>query len=284
MAKEIYVVDQNAMRRPELAGFMAAQPKAKFVIPDTGLVEMVKSEEWEETFRRSFEVFVPVVTRCFMSISVQEALNLELENRASVEGRLLPTDFTNLLRGAIVESQSSNGPTMAFLRERMTHARNELETIELNKEANRKQLQSLVNEFRTGLHANEIKACRQEGAAGRAARAGIAKSVGREFYEARMKKAGVADSVSRRLWKTKSMTSRWCCLVVHHALQWLGEGGLDTAGDKTVVNDILDQDYVLLGSFFGGILSLETDVQQAAHELQAMLDLPPTRNPLVRVV
>lgn len=54
MAK-IYVVDRNVMRRVELVDFMvAAQSGAKFVIPNTGLLEMVKSERREKTLRRSF--------------------------------------------------------------------------------------------------------------------------------------------------------------------------------------------------------------------------------------
>ncbi len=284
MAKNIYVVDQNVMRRAELVEFMAARPNAKFVIPDTGLVEMVKSDQWEETFRRNFQVFVPVVTRCFMSMSVQEARALEIERRTSAEGRLLPADFTKLLRGAIVESQSGSGRTMSQLRGRIAETQEELQQNELNAQANRIELQQLVSQLRSGLTKDEIKACRQEGTAGRSARVGIAQSVGHAFYVAHMKNMGAPDPVSRRLWKTKSITRRWCYLLVHHALQWLGEGGLDTATDKSVVNDVLDQDYVLLGSFFDGILSLETDVQHASRELREMLVLPPSVNALDKTI
>lgn len=278
MAREIYVVDQNVMRRMELTKFMTAHPSARFVIPDTGLLEMVKSEQWEETFRRSFEVFVPVVTRCFMSISVQEARDLELKRRASVEGLLLPADFTKLLRCAILESQSGSGPTMSQLRTQMTEIQREIQQEDLNAQANRIELRRLVDELRSKLTKEEVKACRQEGIVGRLARVGIAHGVGDAVYMAHMKNIGVPDQVSRRLWKAKSMTRRWCYLLVHHALQWLGDGGLDTATDKVVLNDVLDQDYVLMGSFFDGVLSLETDIQFAIEDLKVMLRLPPSAN------
>lgn len=281
MAK-IYVVDQNVMRRVELVDLMAAQPDAKFVIPDTGLLEMAKSDQWEETFRRSFEAFVPVVTRCFMSMSVQEARELEFRTRVSVEGRLLPVEFTKLLRGAIVESQSGHGPTMSQLRGRMAEVREDLQRNELNAQANREELQRLVGELHSKLTRDEIKACRQEGMAGRLARLGIARSAGDALYVVHMTKSKVPDPVSRRLWKTRSMTRRWCYVLVHHALQWLGDGGLDTATDKVVVNDVLDQDYVLLGSLFDGVLSLETDVRNASDDLYVMLSLPPSVNAPVR--
>jgi hypothetical protein len=275
MTKNIYVVDQNVMRRPELSQFMTIHPNAKFVIPDTGLLEMVKSEQWEETFRRNFELFVPVAKRCFMSMSVQEARGLEVKRRDSVEGLLLPDDFTTLLRGAILESQSGTGPTMSRLRGYMDEIREELQQKELNGQANRIELQRLVNDLLSKLTSDEIKACRQEGMEGRRARNDIALSAGQAVYIAHMKKLGVAEPVFRRLWRLKSMNRRWCYLLVHHALQWLGEGGLDTAKDKNLVNAILDQDYVLMGSFFSGVLSFEIDVQQASQDLNEMLALPP---------
>jgi hypothetical protein len=278
MARKIYVVDQNVMRRTELTDFMTAHPSARFVIPDTGLLEMVKSEQWEETFRRSFEVFVPVVKRCFMSMSVQEARDLEVKRRASVEGLLLPADFTKLLRSAILESQSGNGPTMSQLRAQMTEIQRDIQQEDLNAQTNRVELRQLVDELRSKLTKEEIKACRQEGIVGRSARIRIAYGVGDAVYVAHMKKIGAPDQVSRRLWKAESMTRRWCYLLVHHALQWLGDGGLDTATDKVVLNDVLDQDYVLMGSFFDGVLSLETDVQCAIQDLQVMLRLPPSAN------
>ena len=107
------------MRRPPLIEFVNAHPDAKFVVPDTGLVEMVKSEHWEDTFRNSFEALVPFVKRCSMAMSIQEARQLEIKSRASADGRLLPTSFTKLLRGALVESQTGGGPTMSLLREGM---------------------------------------------------------------------------------------------------------------------------------------------------------------------
>jgi hypothetical protein len=278
MQKEIYVIDQNVMQRSALADFIVNNPNTKFVIPDTGLVEMVKGDRWEDTFRNNFQIFVPVVSRCFMAISIQEARDLEFKKRVSAEGSLLPRNFTKLLRGAIVECQSGSGPTMCQLRNQMSEIQQDLQRNDLNADANRSELFRLVNELRCKLTKDEIKACRQGGMPGRLARIGIAHSLGDAVYVAHTKNIGLPDIVSRRLWKTKSITRRWCYLMVHHALQWLGDGGLDTATDKAVLNDILDQDYVLLGSFFDGVLSHEADVTRAVQDLHVLLKLPPSVN------
>ncbi|MBL8517299.1 MAG: hypothetical protein JNM76_10070 [Betaproteobacteria bacterium] len=278
------VVDQNVMQRDVLLDFIAKNPESKFVIPDTGLLEMVKSEQWESTFRRSFAAFVPVVGRCFMSMSIQEARDLELERRESAIDMLLPDDFTKMLRGAIAESQTGNGSTMDQLRARMVETRSELCQHELNPQANREELWRLVNELRDKLPEDQIKACRRGGTPARAARVLIAQSVGDAVYGAHMRNVGAPPDLALGLWQAKSVTRRWCYLLVHHALQWLGDGGLDSAPDKVVVNDILDQDYVLLGSIFDGVLSLETDVNLAIQDLTAMLALPPSASAPVGAV
>ena len=112
---EIFVLDQNVLQRAGLPEFIAAHPDAGFAIPDTGLVEMVKSEKWEYTFKRNFEHLLPVVDRCFMTCSVQEAIAMERESHRSSKDELLPPEFTEILRGAIV----GDGVTMQLLRAQM---------------------------------------------------------------------------------------------------------------------------------------------------------------------
>ena len=49
-----------------------------------------------------------------------------------------------------------------------------------------------------------------------------------------------------RLRRQQCLTWRWLTLRIHHALQWLGDGGIESARPATVLNDYLDQ--VSLGS------------------------------------
>lgn len=278
MQSKIYVLDQNAMRKPELYNLIQSEPRVKFVIPDTALLEMSKSDQWEETFRRSFEILRPVVTRCLMSLSVQEARDLERKHHRSAEGYLLDDAFTEMLRGAIVDSQAGGGRTMDFLKRRMTEVRKEFRQNELSPQANRQDVQGVIDRMREELTPEEIKLCKRPGLDGRVARLRLARSFGDAFFVSRMKSDAVPDPVARRLWKTKSVSRRWWYLIAHHALQWIGDGGVEVASDKVIVNDVLDQDYVLLGSFFDGVMSFENDVQNAYLDLLAMLALPPSVN------
>lgn len=275
---KIYVLDQNAMRKPQLRNLIQAEPRVKFVIPDTALLEMSKSDQWEETFRRSFEILHPVVTRCLMSRSVQEARNLERKYGRSAEGHLLDDAFTEMLRCVIFESQAGGGPTMDLFKSRMPEVREELRQNELSPQVNRQDVRDVIETMREELTSEETKLCKRPGLEGRVARLRLAQSFGDAFFVSRMKRDGVPDPVTRRLWKTKSVSRRWWYLIAHHALQWIGDGGVEVASDKVIVNDVLDQDYVLLGSFFDGVMSFENDVQNAWLDLLAMLALPPSVN------
>lgn len=79
-----YVVDQGWMRSPDLSALLVSEPQSRFVVPDIAMVEMSKSGNWEGTMRPSLKNFYPAVSRTFMSLSVGEALQIELKQRRSI--------------------------------------------------------------------------------------------------------------------------------------------------------------------------------------------------------
>jgi hypothetical protein len=94
--------DQNVMRKPRLADLVESKPAACFVVPDTAFAEMIKSEHWEDTVRRSFAALRTAVDRTFVSLAISEAIRLERENcRAVDRTALLSEEFTAFLRDLI---------------------------------------------------------------------------------------------------------------------------------------------------------------------------------------
>jgi hypothetical protein len=63
-------------------------------------------------------------------------------------------------------------------------------------------------------------------------------------------------------------------MLAHHAVYWLGMGELESMPEHRVVNDVFDQDYVLIGSYFDGILTRELTVTQAYEDLCEMQVFP----------
>lgn len=271
----LFVLDQNVMQRPALAEFIRQNPQASLVLPDTALVEMSKSEQWEHTFRRNLAPLLPHASRCFMSLSVQEARELELLHGQSSHQLLLPDDFTQLLRDAIEGSQASDGnATLARIRASMPSLRAELGEHDLNAAAAKDELAARVREIRRALSPQELRSCRDP-QAGRLAKVIVARNIGDGLYQAYMESAGASLEAAERLKAQQGMCLRWCYMLAHHALSWAVDGGIEPAGEKTVMNDTLDQDNVIIGSFFSGVISLETAVTDALTDLRAMLLLPP---------
>lgn len=269
-----YVVDQNMMQRPELGRFIRSNPKAKYILPDTFLVEMCKSEKWEYTFRRNFAQFLPVVSQCFMSLSVQEARDLELRYGHSCEQRLRPREFTKLVRGAIEGSQLPDGnETMHRVKAAMDSVRQELLDNDLNRVVTKEDLLRRIEEVRSKLSKEDLQRCRDK-STGRLARAVISRNIGDGIYQAHMKSIGAPFVLAERLKHQRSMCLRWCYMLAHNALAWAVEGGIESADEQHVLNDVLDQDYVLVASFFTGVLSLEHAVRNALVDLRFMLQLP----------
>jgi len=268
------VLDQNVLQRPELPALIQAEPGVRFVLPDAALVEMTKSEQWEYGFQKSFAILRPIASRCYMSRSIQDARTLELETGKSCEGHLLPRNFRDFIR-RVIEGKGSTLGTAMLERVRATvdDIRDEIRENDLNPVVLREELEGRVNELKAKLTAEEVSACRQE-KTGRISRLLIARGVGDGLYQGHMHNLGVPVQVASRLKRQRCMNLRWTYLLAHHALQWLGQGGLDSAKEATVVNDVVDQDYVLTASFFDGVLTNEARVQTALDDLNIMLALP----------
>ena len=198
-----FVLDQNVMQRPALLDFLRQNPQANLVLPDTALVEMSKSEQWEHTFRRNLAPLRAHASRCFMSLSVQEAREIELLQGQSSHDQLLPEEFAQLLRGAIEGSQASEGnDTLAQIRATMPSLRADFEAHDLNAAAAKEELVTRVLEIRSKLTPQEMQACRDP-QAGRLAKVIIARNIGDGIYQAYMESAGASIAFARQLVRAK---------------------------------------------------------------------------------
>jgi hypothetical protein len=260
------VLDQNVLQR--LKGPLPAllpMKSVQFVLIDTALVELVKPANWQITMRAGFHLISAIPRRCHMSISVEEAVRWEMTNAQPARKMLLPAAFTKLLRQFIVFSQEPN--LSADIEAKIIAVRNDLLQNDLNAEAAKEEVTRWVNFLKDNLPAVDQAICKST-ALGRGARVVIAHRMGRSAYFAYAQKSGLTYSQAARMRRQHCLTWRWISLRIHHALQWLGDGGIEGANPDTVLRDVLDQDYVLLGSSFDGVLSKEVGVNEAFEDLR----------------
>jgi hypothetical protein len=268
----IYVLDQNYLRSDELKDVIASQPSAKFVLPDVALLEMCKGENWRETMRGSLATVAKVPGRVMQSVSIGEALNYELHNLKSKEGRLLPKKLTNFVRLIMrdVAANNDTGPGVSLVAAEITRVQEEIRNEELDHGRNQASLKTRTKIIESALKPTHLKQLKN-GHVTEEVRLALIHSVAHDLIQTFLEEKGYIKNRVRAFLKQKPLILRYYLLSVRHAFEWATKGGIDSFPAEKVTNDILDQDYVVIASFFDGILSKEQRVNDADADLRQLL-------------
>lgn len=259
------VLDRNVIRRTGLAE-AAAEASNEFVLADTFLVEMVKHpEQWVRTIRLDFAELSKFGDRFRISASPGECLRKELlERRSITREELLPPEFRAVLARLMHAADKAGDLSRALLQDvadLLPALRAEQPPLEIAKDRPEdltrklaaKLRPEIISDLRNGNLQGDAKLCLVEDIAFRA-------------YE-----ADCAENHRRMLPQPQSMTWRFFILKVWRAMSWLQRGGLETAAQEKLRNDAYDDEYVLLGSFFDGVLSAEKRVNEADAALRRIV-------------
>lgn len=270
----IYVLDQNYLRSNDLKALIVKEPKAKFVLPDVALLEMCKGDKWRETMQGSLKTIALVPGRVMQSMSVGEGLNFELNNMKSIEGRLLPKELTKFVRSLMRDVADSNhsGPGVSRIFLGIKQAQDEIKNNELDHGKNQLSLKTRTSIIKSALGADRLKELKNETIPDES-RLGIIHSVSNDLIRTFLANEGHSQNRVRSFLKTKPLMLRFYLLSVRHAFEWAKNGGLESLPAERVTNDIFDQEYVAIASFFDGIKSRETRVNEADKDLRRLLSM-----------
>jgi hypothetical protein len=267
----IYVLDQNYLRTTELETLVATEPGATFVLPDVALLEMCKGEKWRDVMQMSLATLSQCPTRVFHSLSVGEALNSELQTLKSIHGRLLPRELKKFIRSILEDisaGTSTNG--IATLTSGMVKVQEEVRSNELNHERNQASLLTRTKIIKDVLGAKALRQLKN-GLDNDTDRLKLVYRIAFDLASSHLKNEGVSDNKIKVFLKTKPLLLRYFLLSVRHPVEWAKTNGLDSMSPDKITNDILDQQYVVIASFFDAILSRETRVRDADADLRALL-------------
>ena len=265
-----YVLDQNAMRSKMLVDLVRTEFDAVFVIPDTAFVEMVKSDRWEDTMRGSLAALVSVPERTFVSIAVPEAMRIERAELKSINrGDLFPSEFTEFIRellSALAADRSSTA--MDAIRMKINTFRADL----LVKEVDPVHEKEVIEGFAALLEAacgptmaKHLRSGRME----RGAQLGLLQLKAPEIFA---KALNLDEDQAESFRRSKPLLLRYIYLQLRHAMHWVKSGGLKTAQAKKVLNNRLDQEYVLIASYCDAIITKDQGASEADEDLRMLLD------------
>lgn len=267
----IYVLDQNYLRAEELGNLIAAEPHSKFVIPDIALLEMCKGDKWKETILRSFAILSTCPGRVFHSIPIGEGLNYELKHGDSIEGKLLPRDFRGFTRAILANVAAGGaGNAIDMIRAKILDAQRDIQQAELNHPNNQQSLLQRVGIIESALAGEPLRTLRS-GQASREDRLALIRNVSLDLCSTFLQSHGLSRNKARVLLKRKPLVLRFFYVSVRHCVDWAARSGILSMAPERISNDILDQDYVLVGSFFDRLLSKEIRVQEADADLREFM-------------
>ena len=269
----IYVLDANYLRSPELATRMNAEPQAKFVIPDVAMLELCKGPEWQSTVRQSLATVSKCPDRILMSIDIRDAWAYELWYKRPITEEILPKEFQTFIRSVLKDvaaGTSNNG--IATIASTIVPAQSEICANELNDAKNQYSLEGRTNIIKEALGRELLRSLKNR-LPSDTERLKLILRFSTDLLHTHLEKEGWCKNKVRVFIRTKPLILRCNILHVRHAMEWAINNGLNSMPPRKMTNDVLDQDYVIIASYFDAILSKEKKVIRADKDLRTILQL-----------
>lgn len=265
-----YVLDQSVMRKPLLAEIVRSESEVAFVVPDTAFVEMVKSERWEDTMRRSFAALASVPEKTFVSLSVPEVMRVERATQRRLDHTaLFPTEFTDLIQQLIPAlGPCSASSALDSIRARVIAIRTRLLSEEADAVREKAWIERLVPLVASACGPSivkDLRNCRM----GRSARLGLIRLKAPELFTGTFNGDAHQADIFRL---SKPLLLRHVYLRLRHAIRWLKYGGLHGTKPTTLLNHRLDQEYVLIASYCDALLTHDVEARETYEDLIMLLD------------
>ncbi|MCI1038001.1 hypothetical protein [Pseudomonas putida] len=275
----VYALDQNYFRRDGLERVIAEDPKAKFVILDVAFLEMAKGEHWNKTMQGSLAKLARAPGRILGAISLPEALRHERQMLEHASLNLVCKDHTRYYRALATElaSNDPDGPLLKQLAADLPAAQEDLKRDELNHEKNLCRLQEITQAVKHHLGAANLKLLKHPTCTN-SERLSMVYFAATRIAQDLLIKEGHPPARIRRFLRGKPLLLRYQLALVRHAMEWAIKGGIENLTPEKATNDVIDQHYVVIGSFFDGLFSYDERVRVAYQELRLMLSI---KNPLI---
>lgn len=257
------VTDQNYLRTPQLEQLLTTHPSTRIVLPDLAMFEMTKPDERELTVRLSLATLSKFADRVFVSRAIGECLRYELKHVQPVTGYMLFREATLFLRRVLkaIASGASNAEFERVIYDPENHL-SDLRRDYLDHDSNKQRSLELVEATKHEMTAGFAKRVRGKRAT-REEKIDFVREKAPSLLVRVLTENGFSRERAVNLARRKSMLLRYFYVNLWACLDWEEQGRLEGLGPEKVSNDLLDREYVLSASFFDGVLSSETRVNDA---------------------
>ncbi|GJH13025.1 hypothetical protein CBA19CS11_29325 [Caballeronia novacaledonica] len=270
MSKRYLVLDQNVLRKAELLGTLARDRQTRFVLPDLAFLELTKNDMWKETLRNSLSIVSGTPRRVHIAYSVNEALKNEFEKLEPQTGHLLYHEATEFIRDLLSWVHTGiETPAFGRINDDPEH-RLAVVSDHLSHDVNKSQLAGLIEATRNVLTLDQQKMLRSKRLS-EAERLGLVHEHAKSLSIGILQERGIDKRKALSFIKRRPMMFRYILLNVLHCVRWIADGGFEGLAAEKVSNDVLDQQYVLTGTCFHGVVSNDARVKHAYSDLMSLL-------------
>lgn len=262
-----YVIDNNFLRRERSKLEDLAGEGYRFVIPGCLLTEICTKKDhsfnprWEDTLRKSLRSIAPFKELVSVSIEVHEGMQIESDTRRAIKTpQLIHEERTSFARNLLHEIESDDfGNSFRWLSDNVENRINELN---LSKNYTAQKINSLVKKIEADMDSQfkkELKTIDEKN---------LLKEISalvHEVFPGFFKMHGFSAPEKQLFLGQKAMTVRYWYVTLITAYRWIqkGYGGITTYNN---INRQLDYQYVILSSYFDGVLSNEIEDVLRMHD------------------
>jgi len=269
----IFVLDMNFLQTEELKERLQSDLTTRYVLPDVALVEMCKNADWQLTMKLATGVLYNHTERLKVSLSVGEALTIELRRLVPLRGEdFLSDSFAKKVAYLIQTLNEDHSKIDTELETEMTAAREALLKEELNADEAKTRTKTLLELLNKGLNPAVIKALRAPGLKHESLIAFAYETAHAYSWHLLTTKHGMPDSDAIEYLDLRPLILRYQFLLVRNCFVHI-RNGIDIASYKASneLNNQLDLDFALIASYFDDLLSKDLNLVKSYADLKCVI-------------
>jgi len=264
-------IDQNQFRSNDLVSLIADE-RFGFLVPEAAIIEMIKSNAWEQTLRSSLRHLSTVPYRVHLGTSMTGCMYAELRShRPLALWQLLDIEGSKRLQGLLSEvATESFGPEFEWLAKKKADIDRWLRSGHLNHDKNQRVVRGGVEAFLQSLSVETVKRMRRKDLSD-TDRMRFVSGAAFGFTQRLLRDAGMADDVAISLSANKCFIARQNWLSTWTFLYWVEYGGSEARLPADSTNDHIDDQIILAGSYVNGLMTRDRRVGDAYSALARAL-------------
>lgn len=271
------VLDQNALRKPaflEPAVEQARRTHAQLLILDIAVLEMTKHPSmWEQTTRHSLASILKFRELVVIGRGVPDLMRDERATGIAALGAIADLERTPPFRDLVVELQNpAGGPHLNYMRSRMADTQTRITEPQYLRHAENKKTLLGFRDIWTYILPNRADRKRVRDNRDDQVRLLAHPTLTRQI-EHLLVADGRSPRQAQRVAFDRSISSHWTLGLLASSLRWFLDQGLDSLPALKATNEVLDADYVTVGSVCAELLTLETNVRETVALVRAAAEI-----------